>query len=200
MKQFQTFSEELQASDLGFIQRPERLTWDYRESYSLEDIRRWLIEGMSYFIGSEPRWLPEYDGIVRWLQHNEGKGLLLHGGCGLGKTLITTKLLPLFLHRGFGKIIEPYEARRLKALFDKGHTMLPVHIIDDVGTESEENIYGTRRTFFSELVDIADKRGALMIISSNLSKEELKAYGARTYDRLRSMCLRLELRGESLRG
>lgn len=193
------FRADFARASLDFTKPTERLSWDYRSACGRESVRQWLIDGLRQHCKGEPRWLPEYEGVVDWLHCNHGLGLILHGSCGLGKTLITTKLLPVFFYKVFGKIIKPYDARKLKELFASGSINHPIYIIDDVGEDKEENDYGTKRSYFAELMDEAEKRGTLVIVSSNLSREEFKRYGARPYDRLRSMCKRIEIRGESLR-
>lgn len=43
------------------------------------------------------------------------------------------------------------------------------------------------------------KHGRILIVSSNLSRDELERYGERTFDRIRSGLRRIEIRGKSLR-
>lgn len=72
--------------------------------------------------------------------------------------------------------------------------------IDDVGTENVSIKYGERRLAFPEVVDEAEKRGKLLIITTNLSLGELaQKYGERTMDRLVAITKRVKFVGESLR-
>lgn len=171
--------------------------WDFRERR--EAVRDWLRAGLVSLVGQDAEWLHEYEQVVDWLCYNDGKGLLLHGDCGLGKSLITTQLIPIFIHKKLRKICIITDARKLKEHFADGREKFPYQVIDDVGTETVLNDYGTKRDLFPELVDYADKHGRILIVSSNLSRDELERYGERTFDRIRSGLKRIELRGKSLR-
>ena len=60
--------------------------------------------------------------------------------------------------------------------------------LDDVGTEGECIRFGERRQAFPEIVDEAEKKGKLLIVTTNLNTDELKyRYGDRTLDRLRAI-------------
>lgn len=171
--------------------------WDIREHR--EGVRDWLQAGLVSLVGAEAQWLPEYEQVVDWLCYNDGKGLLLHGDCGRGKSLLTTQLIPIFIHKQYRKRCVITDARHLKEHFADGKQKFLYQVIDDVGTETVLNDYGTKRDLFPELVDYADKHGLILIVSSNLSRDELERYGERTFDRIRSGLKRIELRGKSLR-
>lgn len=179
--------------------RSDTPSWDIREAR--EAVRKWVYAGLIDCIGSREatQWLPEYEQIVDWLCYNDGKGLLLHGDCGLGKSLITTQIIPTFVHKQFKKRTTITDARELKTHFTSGGYKCLYQVIDDVGTEREVYEYGNKRDYFPELVDYATNHGLLLVVSSNLSKEELEKYGQRTFDRIRSHFKRVELRGKSLR-
>jgi DNA replication protein DnaC len=54
---------------------------------------------------------------------------------------------------------------------------------------------------FSEIVDAIEKRGVLLIATSNLTIDEIKVkYGIRTYDRLRAHMNLVVIKEKSLRG
>ena len=81
-------------------------------------------------------------------------------------------------------------------------TVKQKHIIyiDDIGTENLSVKYGEKRLVFPELVDEAEKKGKLLIITTNLSLSELsEKYGERTIDRLRAITTSVLFKGESLR-
>lgn len=76
------------------------------------------------------------------------------------------------------------------------------HIIyvDDIGTESLSVKYGEKRLAFAELADETEKKGKLLIITTNLSIDELREkYGERTIDRLKAITRTVLFSGESLR-
>lgn len=74
------------------------------------------------------------------------------------------------------------------------------HYIDDIGTEFLSVKYGEKRLSFAELVDEAEKKGKLLIVTTNLSLSELQQkYGERTLDRLRAITTPVVFKGDSLR-
>ena len=72
--------------------------------------------------------------------------------------------------------------------------------IDDVGTENLSVKYGDKRLAFAELADEAEKKGKLLILTTNLTIDELREkYGERTIDRLRAITKTVLFSGVSLR-
>jgi DNA replication protein DnaC len=72
--------------------------------------------------------------------------------------------------------------------------------IDDLGTESVANDFETRRNFVQELIDEAERKQKLLILSTNLNEKELtEKYDIRTMDRLRSLTKVVIFSGQSLR-
>ena len=73
--------------------------------------------------------------------------------------------------------------------------------IDDFGIEGKFYDYGNPHIVFSEIVDGIEKHGTLLIATTNLTMEEIKAkYGLRTFDRLRAIMQVVVVREKSLRG
>ena len=157
-----------------------------------------LKNGLNHYMG-DAQWLPEYDEVVEWLTDNQGRGLLCYGNCGRGKSVICGKIIPVLLNYYHNKIVSCYDAQSLNARADE---ILAKHIlyIDDIGTESMAVKYGERRMVFSELCDLAEKKGKLLIVTTNLSLNEIaEKYGERTMDRLVAITKRVKFSGESLR-
>lgn len=74
-------------------------------------------------------------------------------------------------------------------------------VIDDIGIEGLYNDFGNPHIVFSEIVDAIEKRGVLLIATSNLTIDEIKVkYGIRTYDRLRAHMNLVVIKEKSLRG
>lgn len=179
--------------DTGFSPVPDLV------NISVADAKKVLWCGLKYFTGDAAQWLPEYDQVATWLGNNEGKGLLCLGNCGRGKTLICGKIIPLIFSHYCRKIISCYDAQQMNADIDNIKQRHIIYI-DDIGTESVRVNYGEKRMTFPELVDEAEKRGKLLIITTNLSKDEIKEkYGERTLDRLRAITLPILFKGKSLR-
>ena len=166
-----------------------------------------LRGGLDYFVKrytfgkeSHAKWMEKnYRPIVDWMSDNEGRGLLITGGCGLGKPLIAKHILPLLLQDSCRKLVNIFTAQELNTKIDE---ILKLHIIciDDVGTEELAKIFGNVRCAFSELCDAAEQKGKLLIITTNLTANELEAkYGERTIDRLKAITKFVPFTGKSLR-
>lgn len=173
---------------------------------SIPDAEKRLRAGLDYLVRkfSEGRKAAEWNNdnyapVVDWMQDNRGKGLLMTGGCGLGKTLIGTYILPVLIHDVHRKIVKCVEAQRLNSEAAKiaGKHLLS---IDDLGCEAILNQYGSKRMVFADIVDAAEKEGKLLIVSTNLTVAEMQEkYGIRTVDRLRGITKFVPFTGESLR-
>lgn len=174
---------------------------------SIPNAEQRLRAGLDYFVdkyscgeNNHAEWIEKnYRPIVEWMTDNKGKGLLITGSCGLGKTLIAKHILPLLIRDSCRRVINIFTAQELNTKIDeilKQHTIY----IDDIGTESVSKIYGNVRCTFSELCDAAEQRGKLLMITTNLTASELEEkYGERTLDRLRAITKFVAFSGKSLR-
>ena len=72
-------------------------------------------------------------------------------------------------------------------------------IIDDLGTESLKNDYGTKIDAVSDAISYAEDSSKTLLITTNLDAEDLnKRYDERTLDRLRK-CKVVVIKGNSFR-
>lgn len=174
---------------------------------SIPNAEQRLRAGLDYFVdkyscgeNNHAEWIEKnYRPIVEWMTDNKGKGLLITGSCGLGKTLIAKHILPLLIRDSCRRVINIFTAQELNTKIDE---ILKLHTIyiDDIGTESVSKIYGNVRCTFSELCDAAEQRGKLLMITTNLTASELEEkYGERTLDRLRAITKFVAFSGTSLR-
>ena len=147
--------------DFGFNPNPDLV------NIHIPNSKENITKGLSYFTGGGFTWLDEYDDIAAWCENNNGRGLLIMGNCGLGKTLICGKILPILINHYCQKVIYITNAQLLNKDID---FILKKHIIyiDDIGTENISVKFGERRLPFAELVDEAEKKGKLLIITTNL--------------------------------
>ena len=166
-----------------------------------------LRGGLDYFVNvfsrgavTKATWdEANYRPVVDWMTDNQGRGLLMIGNCGLGKSLIGKYILPYLIRASCRKVVNIFNAQELNSKPDE---ILSYHIIyiDDIGTENISNIYGNKRIPFMELCDAVEQKGKLLICSTNLTLDELaEKYGERTIDRLRATTKVIPFVGKSLR-
>ena len=160
-----------------------------------------IIEGSAEVVKRE-----EYKQIVSWLQDNQGKGVILLGGIGQGKTTICQYVIKPILeaYQVFGQnnAVTFVDAKDMGKKVKSYEDSLPdkAMILDDVGTESETVYWGESHNSFFELVDYAEKNGIMLIITTNLTWKELtEKYGERTTDRLKALVAPIVFKGKSLR-
>ena len=142
---------------------------------------------------------PELGKVAAWLTDNHRTGLFLYGSCGRGKTFLARYVLPIMLKAAGIGIISYYDMTYAIRHTDE---VLNSHllVLDDIGTEQNYNDYGTIRHTLDEVIDSAEKEGKLLILTSNLTKDELiHFYGERVYDRICNLTTRILYKGESFR-
>lgn len=187
-----------QMRDTGYPQEIDRV------QIRIPNAEKRLRGGLQYVVnmksGCNAEWNERnYRPIVDWMTDNKGKGLLMFGGCGLGKSVIGMYILPLLIKDVHKKVVNIFSAQELNKNIDE---ILKLHIIyiDDIGTEDNLNSYGNKRMPFAELCDAAEKKGKLLILTTNLSIDELtQRYGDRVVDRLIATTKAVPFTGDSLR-
>lgn len=192
--------------------------------WQLEDADRLLMRGLLWAVGAEAVWLPEYDEVAEWLADNEGRGLMLVGDCGRGKSVITTKIVPMLFETGKIRCEDGYKMARPEVFTAQDlRTRMAeimshrVIIIDDVGTEPVARVFGETHNYFDELVNNAERLKKTLIISTNLTVDQLFGgldedprsptyrqvltgrYDERTRSRLKAMTRQVYLEGDDLR-
>ena len=173
----------------------------------IDNARERLEEGLRYYLKDKPmKWLDGYDKVVKFLDDNDNRGLLVVGAPGLGKSLICCKILPILLSNGIKepKVVRATELnKRLEELKQER-----VVIIDDLGKEPRKH-YGDIDQSFYELCDNAERTGAISIITTNLSTTPTddphyqdsieNRYGDAVISRLQAITHVAIIEGESLR-
>ncbi|HQK28439.1 MAG TPA: hypothetical protein PLC85_10985 [Smithellaceae bacterium] len=173
----------------GFF-KTDRITWDIPNA---DEFFRKAEESLKM------DHLPEYDQIIDWMKKNGGRGLSISGTNGRGKTMIAKTILPLFFDYAMGKIVRCYHATEMN---DNAEFIMTrrIVVLDDIGTEDQSVKFGERRWIFPEIVDHAEQKENILIITTNLPPDQIeKKYGIRTRDRLRAICTPVLFKGESLR-
>ena len=177
----------------NMILQPERM------HISVPDAREVLDAGLRHFLGNGYKWLNEYDQVADWLTDNRGLGLLCMGNCGRGKTTICLQVLPCIIHHYFHKIVSIYLAREMNRQYAEvmQHYLF---VIDDIGREEPYQEYGNRFNVLPDLVDDCERRGKLLITTTNCTTTELAdKYGERTLSRLKATTRLVVFAGEDLR-
>ena len=140
--------------------------------------------------------LSSYDEIIDWLVDTKGKGLMLMGECGLGKSTILNYVIPAIFRTKTNKVLRSISAKDLEAIEKNISTFI---IIDDLGTESIKNNYGTKVDAVADAISYAEDSSKTLLITTNLASKALKErYDERTLDRLRK-CKVVVIKGESFR-
>ena len=60
----------------------------------VEEAEQWMRKFLQLMFGDSYVWLPQYDFIAKWLKDNKGRGLMLMGNCGVGKTVMCCYVIP----------------------------------------------------------------------------------------------------------
>ena len=140
--------------------------------------------------------LPEYIEILKWMQDNKGKGLALFGSVGRGKTVISSFILPVLFEMKYNKVLTPQIAEGLT----RDSLNKWAYCIDDIGTESIVNEYGTKTDMVSYAINDAEHYLKPLFLTSNLTENEIiKRYGIHMYDRIKRLCKIVIFTGKSLR-
>lgn len=167
-------------------------------NFQVANAKEVMQASLRHFLG-DFTWIPEYDKVAAWLSNNNGRGILLSGTNGVGKTVICQRVIPAIFLRCFGKVVSCYDYSELNRCADEvlGKSIIS---LDDIGNEEMGNSYGNKRWVFPEIMDLAEKRGNLVIISTNLKGDDiLSKYGVRTYERLIATTVRVVLNHKSFR-
>jgi DNA replication protein DnaC len=173
-----------------------------RINFSVPDSEIVLKNAFKYFVSLENKelaWNKGYDEVSEWLANNEGKGLMLMGNSGLGKSLLGRYIIPAILLKYCRKVVNVYDVKEMNEKIDEILTKQAISL-DDIGTEEIVNNFGNKRMAFAEIIDAVEKHSKLIIITTNLDKKAIDdKYGFRVYDRLIATTKRIKLEGESLR-
>lgn len=175
-----------------------------KTNLKLPNAKEILNKTTQYFLaieGKKMQWLPPYDQVADWLTDNKGKGLLLYGNVGQSKTTLIRYVLPAILLQYHQKVTTVHDIGQLNTQEKLDHTKTKKIIsLDDIGTESTLRDYGSTIEPFAQLIDHAEKYNTLLLISTNLGKDQLIArYGDRVFERILTTTHRILFTGKSLR-
>ncbi len=163
-----------------------------------EELKEMFIKAFEYYDRTIDKYehLPAYDEIIDWMVDTRGRGLMLMGECGLGKSTILNYVIPAIFRTKTNKVLRSVPAKELAAV---EKNVAPFIIIDDLGTESIKNDYGTKVDAVADAISYAEDSSKTLLITTNLSPNSLKErYDERTLDRLRK-CKVVIIKGKSFR-
>ena len=163
-----------------------------------EELKEMFIKAFKYYDRTIDKYehLPSYDEIIDWMVDTRGRGLMLMGECGLGKSTILNFVIPAIFRTKTNKVLRSIPAKELAAV---ERNVAPFIIIDDLGTESIKNDYGTKVDAVADAISYAEDSSKTLLITTNLSPNSLKErYDERTLDRLRK-CKVVIIKGKSFR-
>ena len=140
--------------------------------------------------------LDSYDEIIDWLSDTNGRGLMLMGDCGLGKSTILNYVIPAIFRTKTKQSLISIPAKDMVEVVRNSASFI---IIDDLGTESIKNDYGTKVDAVSDAISYAEDSSKTLLITTNLDGDDLdRRYDERTLDRLRK-CKVILIEGKSFR-
>lgn len=136
-----------------------------------------------------------------------GKGLLLYGNCGTGKTYAACEVANALIDRGipvmvtnFARIINTLQGTFEKQEYIDSFNNYPLLVIDDLGIE-RDTPFAKEQVF--NIVDSRYRAGLPMIITTNLTIDKIKnpddIENGRIYDRILERCFPIEVSGYSRR-
>ena len=136
-------------------------------------------------------------------------GLLVSGGCGVGKTALVRAVARAFGHHRFVNLADREDVEKLsdewQELWSENLHEENV-VLDDVGAELPENEFGVRIEPVAVFVAARHSRCLRkspfprLFMTTNLSAGELdNRYGGRMYSRLKDLCVPLKLVGNDKR-
>jgi DNA replication protein DnaC len=163
-----------------------------------EEIKEMFIKAFKYYDRTIEVYnhLSDYDEVIDWMVDTKGRGLILMGECGLGKSTILNYVIPAIFRTKTNKVLKSIPAKEL-GIIERNKS--PFIIIDDLGTESIKNDYGTKIDAVADAISYAEDSSKTLLMTTNLKPKELKErYDDRTLDRLRK-CKVVIIKGKSFR-
>lgn len=139
---------------------------------------------------------------------NDGRGLLLSGTVGTGKTYFAACIANRLIDKGYRVLMTNFArlTNQIQGMFDGKQEFIddlnryPLLILDDLGAERKSE-YMQEMVF--NIIDSRYRSGLPFIITTNLTLEEIKKPQdltcSRIYDRILERCFPIEVTGNSKR-
>ena len=184
----------------------ERVNELRRVGFPEADMRNWTFSNDDLANEKITKAAQKYVDNFSELRKN-GKGLLLYGNTGTGKTYTACEIANALIDKGYPVLVTNF-ARILNTLqgtFEKqdyidGFNNYQLLVIDDLGIE-RDTAYAKEQVF--NIIDSRYRSGLPMIITTNLTMEKIKnpedIENRRIYDRILERCFPIEVEGSSRR-
>lgn len=140
--------------------------------------------------------------------YSKHKGLLLFGTVGTGKTYIAACIANALIDRGYTCLVTNFArlTNTINGMYDgkqeyiDGLDRFSLLVIDDLASERDTEYMNE---IVTNIIDARYRSGKPMIVTTNLTSEELKnprdVKKQRIYSRLMEMCIPLEVKGTDRR-
>lgn len=199
---------ELQAEERQKEQEKlqERIKRQRKAGFLESDMQHWTFSADD---GADPRIMRAAKKYVdNFAQFKEqGKGLLLYGGVGTGKTFAAACIVNALIDTGklclmtnFARVLNTLWSIEEKQAYIDSFNKFDLLVLDDLGTERRSE-YAQEQVF--NVIDSRYRAKLPLIITTNLSIEEIKkpdsVGNSRIYDRVLEMCHPVEVNGHSRR-
>lgn len=138
----------------------------------------------------------------------QGKGLLLHGNVGTGKTYAACEVANALIDKGYPVLVTNFAriTNTIQGMYEGKQDYIDslnefqLLVIDDLGAE-RESAYMQEMVY--NIIDSRYRAGLPMIITTNISIEQIKKTDnmerMRIYDRILERCFPVEVKGVSRR-
>lgn len=188
-------------------QKFERRVGRYRETgFPEREMQTWNFENDDM---TNPRITEAMKKYVEHFEHfrKHGKGLLLYGSCGTGKTYAACEVANALIDKGYSAFVTNFARiiNTLQGVYEKQDYIDSLNrfqllVIDDLGIE-RDTPYAKEQVF--NVVDSRYRIGLPMIITTNLTIDKIRKSGdianGRIYDRILERCHPVEVIGVSRR-
>lgn len=173
-----------------------------KECFSRSDMSEWTFENDDMSNEKITDIMKRY--VANFVELSKsGQGLLLYGGFGKGKTYAACEVANALIDKGYPVLVTNFAQilNRLQNTFERQEFIDSLNyyrliVIDDLGIE-RDSAYAKEQVF--NVIDARYRAGLPMIITTNLTLEELKSptntENRRIYDRILERCFPIEVKG-----